>query len=69
MNLPQVDMFDQDEEGFYVYEAAKPETKYRVDPLLDAFGNETKDPEKAMGGVVCFNPNCFGVFTFPPTVH
>lgn len=69
MSLPQVDMFEQDEEGFYVFETANPEKKYRVHPLLDVFGNETKDPERAVGGIICFNESCFGIFTFPPTVH
>lgn len=47
-----------------MFNSAKPEVLYEVTNLLDADGEETDDPELAVGGVVKFAEECYSTFTW-----
>ena len=57
-----LDMFDTIDGQHVVYSCEEPEQKFPVVSLLDANGEETSDPEKALGGVVQLGEKDFGVF-------
>lgn len=63
-----VDMFDTIDGKNVAYNTQNPSVVYEVVDMLDANGEETDDPDKAVGGIVKFAEDCFKVF-FYETVH
>lgn len=60
------DTFDVIDGRPVMFNSAKPDVLYEVTNLLDADGEETDDPELAVGGVVKFAEECYSTFTWGP---
>ena len=56
------DTFDTIEDKHYVYSAKTPDNRREVVSLLDSSGEETDDPEAAVGGVVKIAEECYTTF-------
>lgn len=58
------DTFEEIDGKLWLFNSKAPARKCEVTNLLDADGDETDDPEIAVGGVVKIADGCYKVFTF-----